>query len=233
MSLRRLLRKIRLRLRRAPRRASDVVRSYAEYLRLQREEYLSHEADVARWAEGLRRFVAEGFREISRSARVLDCACGDGVGLEALRAQGFADVLGVELSAEKAGRARALGFEVLECDLHDLSSLATASFDVVLSSHTLEHAYDPGRALVELRRVLKPGGTLLLVLPYPDPGARNELAHVGKYELGTHREDGGASVAAYIAGRGFEIVSLRQDAYREPELWITARLPLPSGSDPF
>ena len=223
MSLRRLLRKARLFFRREPKSARDVVPDYAEYLRLQREEYLSHESEVPRWVEGQRRFVEETFATLERSARVLDCGCGDGVGLEALRRMGFQGLAGVELSRPKADRARALGFPVEERDMHDLSVLEAGSFDAVLCSHALEHAHDAARVLREIRRVLSPSGMLHLVLPYPDPGPRNERAHAAKYELGTHVADGGEKVSRFIGNQGFEIVLRRQDGFREPELWIVAR----------
>lgn len=40
-----------------------------------------------------------------------------------------------------------------------------ASYDVVLSSHMLEHTTNPLKAIAEWRRVLKPSGYLLLVVP--------------------------------------------------------------------
>lgn len=48
-----------------------------------------------------------------------------------------------------------------------LPMLADASVDFVLSSHTIEHTADPLRAVREWRRVLRPGGTLVLVAPDP------------------------------------------------------------------
>jgi SAM-dependent methyltransferase len=45
-----------------------------------------------------------------------------------------------------------------------------ASFDRVVATHVLEHIYRPHEALTEWARVLRPGGTLSLVLPC-DPGA--------------------------------------------------------------
>jgi SAM-dependent methyltransferase len=45
--------------------------------------------------------------------------------------------------------------------------LRTASLDVVLSAHVLEHLPDPGAALDGLYRVLRPGGCLLLQVPLP------------------------------------------------------------------
>ncbi|MGK2869350.1 MAG: class I SAM-dependent methyltransferase [Mycobacterium sp.] len=47
-------------------------------------------------------------------------------------------------------------------DLHDIGS---ASYDFLLSSNCLEHVANPIRALTEWRRVIKPGGALVLVLP--------------------------------------------------------------------
>ena len=49
-----------------------------------------------------------------------------------------------------------------------LLGLADDSYDVVLSSHTLEHLANPLPALREWRRVCRPGGHLLLVLPHRD-----------------------------------------------------------------
>ena len=157
------------------------------------------------------------------TARVLDCACGDGVGLEALRALGFSEPVGVELAAPKARMARARGFRVEERDMHDLSVFPDGRFDAILSSHTLEHAYDPGRVLAEFHRVLAPSGALFIVLPYPDPGARNELAHPAKYELGTHLGDGGEAVARFVEARGFELIEKKRDSFREPEVWLFLR----------
>jgi SAM-dependent methyltransferase len=50
-------------------------------------------------------------------------------------------------------------------DLHDLP-VAEHSFDFVLCTEVLEHVADPGRVLAELHRVLRPGGGLLLTVPF-------------------------------------------------------------------
>lgn len=48
-----------------------------------------------------------------------------------------------------------------------LSGIADATYDFVLSSHCLEHTANPLRALSEWRRVTRPGGHLVLLLPDP------------------------------------------------------------------
>ena len=50
----------------------------------------------------------------------------------------------------------------------DLSALLSGKYDFVLSSHMLEHTANPLRALAEWRRLLKPRGALVLVVPARD-----------------------------------------------------------------
>ena len=47
----------------------------------------------------------------------------------------------------------------------DLSGIADESYDFILSSHSLEHFANPLKALKEWLRVLKKGGTLLILVP--------------------------------------------------------------------
>ncbi|WP_295123397.1 class I SAM-dependent methyltransferase [uncultured Chitinophaga sp.] len=48
---------------------------------------------------------------------------------------------------------------------HELDVIADNTYDFVLSSHSLEHFANPMKAVAEWKRVLKPGGVLLMVLP--------------------------------------------------------------------
>jgi ubiquinone/menaquinone biosynthesis C-methylase UbiE len=43
--------------------------------------------------------------------------------------------------------------------------LDTASMDVIILSHVLEHLEEPDRALTEISRVLKPSGTFIVIVP--------------------------------------------------------------------
>ena len=52
------------------------------------------------------------------------------------------------------------------CDGSDLVSVKDSSYDFVLSSHNLEHFANPVKALKEWKRVIRPSGALILVLPY-------------------------------------------------------------------
>jgi SAM-dependent methyltransferase len=50
----------------------------------------------------------------------------------------------------------------------NLDGIPDASYDLLLTSHVLEHIANPLRALDEWRRVVRPGGHLLLILPHRD-----------------------------------------------------------------
>jgi hypothetical protein len=79
--------------------------------------------------------------------------------------------------------------------------------------------------MAELVRVLRVGGKLLVVLPYPDPTTENDLAHGAQYELGTNLDDDGQSVVAFFQRRGVMLDSKEYDAFREPEVWLTFTRP--------
>lgn len=95
--------------------------------------------------------------------RLLDVGCGDGEALDILRLLGW-QTTGVELDAKAVEVARAVGLDVRLGSLHDVG-FADQTFDLVTSSHVIEHVHDPLAFLVEQRRVLRPGGRLLAVTP--------------------------------------------------------------------
>ena len=67
----------------------------------------------------------------------------------------------------------------------DLSDVATASADVAICHHTLEHLLEPASALRGLQRILRPGGRLILHVPWErerryarfDPAEPNHHLH--------------------------------------------------------
>lgn len=100
--------------------------------------------------------------------RVLDYGCGAGYGSAAI-AEYAASVDAVDVAADAIAYARARHVrENLRFDTIDAAArlpYADASFDVVLSFQVFEHVAAPAPYLDEIRRVLVPGGTLLLVTP--------------------------------------------------------------------
>jgi SAM-dependent methyltransferase len=96
-------------------------------------------------------------------ARILDAGCGSGRNMVDLARHG--DVTGVELSDASAALARARrAGEVLEGSVMDMP-FAADSFDLAVSLDVIEHLQDDRGALRELRRVVAPGGALLVTVP--------------------------------------------------------------------
>ena len=93
-----------------------------------------------------------------RIGRLLDVGCGTGQSRQ-IYAERAGDYVGIDLSFEAVSRARRKASEEgwSQADACRLP-FADGSVDVVAFSSVLHHIPDPGPALAEARRVLKPGG---------------------------------------------------------------------------
>ncbi|MFI9388160.1 class I SAM-dependent methyltransferase [Kutzneria sp. NPDC052558] len=101
--------------------------------------------------------------------RILDAGCGAGPLSAALRERG-AIVTGIDASAGMLAQARKrLGedADLRVADLADPLPLPDNTFDDVVASLVLHYLEDWGPTLAELRRVLKPGGRLLVSVEHP------------------------------------------------------------------
>ena len=122
----------------------------------QQRGQLVHAEHLARY-----RFAAQ----FAAGARVLDAASGEGYGAAILAAGGAASVTGVDIDAHVVDAAREkYGLEFHASDVVDMP-FADDSFDVAVSFETIEHVPDAAKAVAELRRVLRPGGRLVVSTP--------------------------------------------------------------------
>jgi SAM-dependent methyltransferase len=147
--------------------------------------------------------------------RVLDLGSGAGRFVAALREAG-AEPVGVEIAAaalERAARvAPGADLRLLEAD--GSIPLEHASVDVVWCSEVLEHVADTAHLLLEVRRVLRPGGRLLVTVPFHGrvKGALIALTRFDAHfdPLGQHlRFYTRRSLAATLEHAGFEDVRVR------------------------
>ena len=110
--------------------------------------------------------------QIQPGEKILDAGCGTGdLSIAALKRAGpSGQVFGIDAAPEMVDVARqkaaGLGAQIdFRVGVVEALDFADASFDVVLSSMMLHHLPDDlkPRALAEIRRVLKPGGRLLVL----------------------------------------------------------------------
>jgi ubiquinone/menaquinone biosynthesis C-methylase UbiE len=115
-------------------------------------------------------------RPIRAEETVLDAGCGTGwlaAGLP--RAVPGLSVIGVDVSAGMIAQARAAGaWPLLHADAQRLP-LANASVDLIVTRGVLHHLPDVQAALTEWRRVLRPGGAVVVACePTPTTEAHSE-----------------------------------------------------------
>ncbi|HUA73589.1 MAG TPA: class I SAM-dependent methyltransferase [Solirubrobacteraceae bacterium] len=129
-------------------------------------ELQTHQAEDRHWWYRGRRTVLEGViadLRLPARARILDAGCGSGRNMVEFARHGA--VTGVELSetsvclARKRGAGEVVAGSVLEMPFEP------DSFDFAASLDVIEHLEDDLGALRELRRVVAPGGALLVTVP--------------------------------------------------------------------
>ena len=166
--------------------------------------------DPEPWAWERRRAVLLG--AVAPGERVLDLGCGAGRFVAALRDAG-ADPVGVELAEAALERARrnvpGADFRLVGED--GALPLGHGEVDVVWCSEVLEHVPDTVAFLTEARRVLKPGGRILVTVPDHGVARRTAIAlarHEQHYDpLGQHlRFYTRRSLATALEATGFASV---------------------------
>ena len=118
------------------------------------------------WVDHVARYeFASGY---TKEKNVLDISCGTGYGSRILYDRGARRVIGVDISNE------AINFASIKYNTKDLEfkvgnvqniDFPANYFDVVTCFETIEHVDSQEKAFMELQRVLKPGGLLIVSSP--------------------------------------------------------------------
>ncbi len=103
---------------------------------------------------------------VGTGKRVLDVGCATGYFAHFLATQQDCEVHGLEPDAAAVAVARErLGERLTHGGTELLPAYAPGSFDVVVFADVLEHLMDPGQALRDARRLLRPGGSVVASIP--------------------------------------------------------------------
>jgi len=96
----------------------------------------------------------------SGKGKLLDIGAGTGDFLNAAKTNGW-QTIGIEPSE----KARSIALKKGVTFANDMQSLADHSFDVITMWHVLEHVPDIEKQIAELKRLLKPNGTIVIAVP--------------------------------------------------------------------
>lgn len=174
---------------------------------MNREEYeiMYHLEDTHWWYVGMRGVVSQLLREhdvnsYPETMRVLDAGCGTGGTLQ--RLQGYAFAAGIDACEEALELCRKRGLhELVQGSVAEMP-FADGSFDLILSFDVLYHrkVKDDMAALKEFRRLLKPGGRLLVRLPAYNwlRGSHDEAVH-------TRQRYDAAEIRRKMSQAGFQV----------------------------
>ena len=120
------------------------------------------------WYTGRRKILA-GFVEAicrqvtDRRPRILDVGCGTGANLLMLAEYGDAE--GVDISEDALAFCRERGLDKVRLGAGEQLPYDDGTFDLVTALDVVEHMDDDLAGLREMRRVLRPGGRVLLFVP--------------------------------------------------------------------
>ena len=116
--------------------------------------------------EGMRQIV-ELFKKVAppeTHKQILDIGAGDGTETNLLEEVGY-EVIGITYGRENIRYAlKKYEIMLVEMDMHDLK-FPDEHFDGIFTVQSFEHAFAPWLVIIEMRRVLRDGGIVLIDVP--------------------------------------------------------------------
>ena len=143
---------------------------------------------------------------------LLDLGCGGGFLLDRLADRGLTGLTGMDVYDRPGGDR----FEYVRGDVTRRLPFEDATFECVVAGEIIEHVPNPDELLREVRRVLVPGGTLILSTPNLVSWANRVLVPLGVQPLGTETSSEVALGRRHrVLGQGNQVVGhLKVFTYR-------------------
>ena len=172
---------------------------------LQRDQYAKGGLGVRYWDYRDRKAL-----QFIKGDLILDLGCGEGITLEKLISMdGESHIAGLDIDPENIEICRNHGLPILAGSVFDLP-FSSDSLDTVVFSEVIEHLEDAERAIAEIHRVLKPGGSLIIVFPN-DPAFMFARIVTGKikeafYDPGHVKQWTPRAIRRLLTGGGYHVV---------------------------
>ena len=155
------------------------------------------------------KYAAAVIRKVGASGRLLEVGCGAGWMLEAFAQRGW-EVAGLERTSSIAQEiTERTGIKVYTGDLALIQT--EERFDVILLYNVLEHLPDPGAVIDHCKRLLNPGGRIIITLPnilsWQARLTKGSWFHLDAPRHLFHFSE--ASMGRFLNSHGLEITSFR------------------------
>ncbi len=160
--------------------------------------------------------------------KVLDAGCGSGYGSKEL-SKHFPKIIGIDVSEEAVNYSLRnysdpkIEFRVM--DLHNLDFI-DASFDAVINFEVIEHLDRQEDVIRDFKRILKPGGYLIISTPYNHGNASKNPYHPNELNLDQFKElvlTSFKDVEIYSQKR--RMTEVKQKTSAKAPLWIKRIVP--------
>lgn len=124
--------------------------------------YNEHVRPKTNYPEKLVSYLCDSFN-IKSGMRLLEAGCGRGEHLKFFKQAGI-DVCGLDISPQSVNLSSNLDVQICDFEIDDLP-FPDEHFDVFFSKSLLEHLSSPIELLTKAKRVLKPGGLMIAMVP--------------------------------------------------------------------
>jgi len=209
---------------------SDPVLDEAELAQLYAASRLTYQHETGFAGETYAHYLGELLPLAPAKERLLEIGCGSGFFLERALDMGFAEVTGVEPSRDAVEAASPRVRDRIRIDSFRGWLFPESSFDIVCGFQVFDHLANPNEILAACRRILRPGGIILLI--HHDAGAWThrwlgerspiiDVEHIYLYDRRT--------MARLLGKNGFEVKRVFPVRNRYPIYYWASMAPLPAG----
>ena len=209
---------------------ADPAADSAEVAGLYARSTFDYGTEVANLQRTYGRYLGKLDRHGAQHDGLVEVGCGNGFFLEEALRRGYRNVRGIEPSHDAIESASPSVKPLIIEDMLRPGAVPDQSAGVACLFHVFDHLPDPGAALDELHRILKPGGLALILNHDVDApsakalGEKSPIVDVEHYYLYSR-----ATLGKLAEAHGFEVVESGSVWNDYSAGYVARLLPLPGG----